>query len=151
MNYYFLRKSPESVEGMDLYPLMPKDKAKVLEYFDLEDDDYLDDNYPQYYTRAIHCEDQDVSEFYDSCFVPLQNEDGDNFLMLGGCGMDFSWEIASAFISHGYMPPLYVCRLPGMAGRGESPKDKKIIAACNESLQAEIDTLTLALKINKEI
>lgn len=59
--------------------------------------------------------------------------DGEPVLALSGGGMDFSWEICEAYCRLGMRPPLEFCRLPRMAGRGESERDRAIIAACYES------------------
>ena len=49
------------------------------------------------------------------CLVEVGGELG---LALTGGGMDFTWDIAEAFIDLGYLPPLHFCDLPGMAGKG---------------------------------
>jgi hypothetical protein len=54
-------------------------------------------------------------------------------LALTGGGMDLSWEICEAFTLLGYLPPFHFCNLPQMSGRGESARDRRIIAACRES------------------
>ena len=61
--------------------------------------------------------------------------DGQYFLALTGGGMDLSWEICESYINLGYYPPTHFCRLPGMADRGQSNKDKRIIKCCNDSLR----------------
>lgn len=58
---------------------------------------------------------------------------GDLFLGLQGGGMDFSWEICEAYTLLGALPPVHFCDLPGMAGRGRSERDRRIIAACKRS------------------
>lgn len=55
-------------------------------------------------------------------------------LVLTGGGMDLSWEICEAYMVLGQLPPVHFCDLPGMAGRGESARDRSIIAACLRSL-----------------
>lgn len=75
--------------------------------------------------------------------------EGAKGLALTGAGMDFSWEICEAFVRLGFLPPTHFARLPGMAGRGESARDKVIIAACKrafrvaqKNLQYDLDSLT---------
>ena len=68
-----------------------------------------------------------VVEFQDS---------GDKALALSGGGMDLSWEICEAYMLLGYFPPVHFCDLPEMAGRGQSKKDRWIIAGCRCSLQS---------------
>lgn len=60
------------------------------------------------------------------------------YLALTGGGMDLSWEICDSYIRLGYYPPVHFCRLPLMAGRGESARDRQIIESCNESLRIAI-------------
>lgn len=67
-----------------------------------------------------------IVEFQDS---------GDRALALSGGGMDLSWEICEAYMRLGYLPPVHFCDLPEMAGRGKSPRDRWIIAACQRSLE----------------
>ena len=67
-----------------------------------------------------------VVEFQDS---------GDKALALSGGGMDLSWQICEAYMLLGYLPPVHFCDLPEMAGRGQSAKDRWIIAGCRRSLQ----------------
>lgn len=59
--------------------------------------------------------------------------DGNWGLALTGGGQDLSWEIASAYMLLGYLPPADFADLPGMAGRGSSDADRQIIAACLRS------------------
>ena len=59
---------------------------------------------------------------------------GEAYLALAGGGMDFSWEICEAYTLLGQLPPVHFCDLPGMAGRGQSDRDKAIIAACRQSV-----------------
>jgi hypothetical protein len=60
-----------------------------------------------------------------------------HFLALTCCGMDCSWEICESYMNLGYHPPVHFT-LPAMAGRAESARDKRIIAACRRSLEAMI-------------
>ncbi len=57
-------------------------------------------------------------------------------LALTGCGMDFSWEICESYLNLGYYPPVHFCRLPEMADRGKSARDRRIVRGCAESLDA---------------
>lgn len=74
------------------------------------------------------------------CLVSLRDDGSQGEeqwgLALTGGGMDLSWEICAAYIALGYFPPVHFCDLPQMAGRGQSAKDRRIIAACRKSLQA---------------
>lgn len=145
MNYAFFRSEPQDIpEGTELLPYYP-------DGYDFEEDEETLDDFPIYYSTAIFCNDMDVSEFYGTVMVPLQDEKGDSWLMLGGGGMDFSWEICQAFYSRGYAPPLYACRLPAMSGRGTSDEDKELIAAVNEALKAEINNLEVMIKLNNNL
>jgi len=58
---------------------------------------------------------------------------GDLYMALAGCGMDFSWSIAKAYIMLGYLPPLVFCTLPDFAGTRPTAENLKIIAACIET------------------
>lgn len=49
------------------------------------------------------------------CLVQVGDDMG---LALTGGGMDFTWDIAAAFVDLGYLPPLHFCDLPAMAGSG---------------------------------
>lgn len=87
-----------------------------------------------------HSEDRDPAELARSiadlplCVVQLADDlRGDYALALTGGGMDLSWEICAAYVRCGYLPPLHFCQLPRMAGRGESPGDRRLIARCKES------------------
>lgn len=60
------------------------------------------------------------------------------YLALTGCGMDMTWEIAETYINLGYFPPAHFSRLPEMADRGVSNRDRFIASACRESLDALI-------------
>lgn len=56
-------------------------------------------------------------------------------LALTGGGMDMRWAIAETYINLGYYPPADVCKLPAMAGRGESESDQLILKACFIALE----------------
>lgn len=60
---------------------------------------------------------------------------GKLYLALTGGGMDLSWEICESYINLGFYPPVHFCDLPRMAGRGESDRDKVILAYCRESVR----------------
>lgn len=68
----------------------------------------------------------------------IVQEGDETFLALTGGGMDLSWEICEAYMRLGYLPPLHFADLPRMAGRGESPDDRTIIAACKRSAEVAI-------------
>lgn len=71
------------------------------------------------------------------CIVKM---DGDVYLALTGGGMDLSWEIAEAYIRLGYLPPVAL-DLPRMAGRGDSRRDRHILAAMNRSYTVTINQM----------
>jgi len=67
------------------------------------------------------------------CVVYFE-EEGDYALALTGGGMDLSWQICEAFMRLGYLPPVHYSDLPGMAGTGDRPDEKKVVEACIRSL-----------------
>lgn len=75
--------------------------------------------------------------------------DGKHYLALTGGGMDLTWEIAESYINLGYYPPAHFCRLPGIAGRGDTPKDRRIVECCNEGLRTMIQWLTQRIEENR--
>jgi hypothetical protein len=48
--------------------------------------------------------------------------------------MDFSWQICEAFMRLGFLPPVHFANLPGLAGVGNRPDERKIVQACVRSL-----------------
>lgn len=81
------------------------------------------------------------------CLVNFHEQYGDHYegdsdlpewaLALTGGGMDLSWQIAEAHMRLGYMPPLFTCNLPRMAGMDyTSPLNAWIIAGCKRSAEA---------------
>ncbi len=69
--------------------------------------------------------------------------DGNYYLALTGGGMDFTWEICESYMALGYLPPSHFARrLPGMAGRGQSERDRWIAAGCRRSLEVHGNWLT---------
>lgn len=74
------------------------------------------------------------------CVVYFENE-GDYSLALTGGGMDLSWQICEAFMRLGYLPPVHFANLPGMAGTGDRPDERKVVEGCVRSLEewAEIE------------
>lgn len=82
-----------------------------------------------------------VVEFQDS---------GDKALALSGGGMDLSWEICEAFMRLGYLPPVHFSDLPEMSGRGQSAKDRWIIASCRRSLQGAKHQVSSSLRRLRE-
>ncbi len=76
------------------------------------------------------------------CLVEV---DGDWGLALTGGGMDMSWEIITAYVLIGLMPPVHFARdLPAMARRGTGADDQILIAACLRSLHEAADQMTRA-------
>lgn len=65
------------------------------------------------------------------CVVTVEGKTG---LALTGGGMDLRWEICEAFMILGFLPPLYHCDLPGMAGKNvDSKRNRWIVAGCLKS------------------
>jgi hypothetical protein len=160
LDYSFLEASPVEIEinaeGNFLSPVLPTDQEQlneILDYFEC-DKDTIYRHYPISYSQAIPVDSflsDDLWKFYKTCMVPLVDEQGDYYLMLGGGGMDMSWQIANAFYSLGFAVPLWVCKLPAMAGRGLSDQDQELIKACNKSLKSQINSLEYALCSNDGI
>jgi hypothetical protein len=72
----------------------------------------------------------------DLPLVVIQFTDsGDYALALSGGGMDLSWEICEAYMRLGYLPPVHFADLPQMSGRGQSTRDRWIIAGCRRATQ----------------
>jgi hypothetical protein len=63
---------------------------------------------------------------------------GQKGLALTGGGEDLTWEICEAFIRLGWLPPAHFAMLPGVSGRGESARDKVIIAACKRTFATRV-------------
>jgi hypothetical protein len=76
---------------------------------------------------------------------------GNPYLALTGGGMDLSWEICESYIALGYYPPYHFCRLPGMAGRGESKSDQNIIKCCLKSCDAMVVRANRTAEILREM
>jgi hypothetical protein len=68
--------------------------------------------------------------------MTIVRTDDEHGLALTGCGMDYTWEICETYLNLGYYPPVAMCRLPRMAGRGTSAGDRRIIDGCLQSLDA---------------
>jgi hypothetical protein len=90
------------------------------------------------------------------CLVHFTEEEQDRgapeyALALTGGGMDLSWEICEAFMRLGYLPPVHFAEsIPEMCGRGDSPRDKWILAGCRRSLQGQKDRAGRALRRLRE-
>lgn len=63
-------------------------------------------------------------------------EQGDGFyLALTSSGPDMRWEICNSYVRLGFLPPAYFATgFRPVEGRGESPEDKLLLAACRRSL-----------------
>ena len=66
------------------------------------------------------------------CVVEVDGRDG---LALTGGGMDLSWEIAAAFVTLGYLPPVHFADLPNMAGMGATTRNLTTAAAMVRSCE----------------
>lgn len=64
----------------------------------------------------------------------VEHTEHGTLLALTGGGMDLSWELCEAYIRLGLAPPIKLCSLPRMAGRGENDHDRRIAEACISSL-----------------
>ncbi len=70
------------------------------------------------------------------CLVEFR--DGSQGLALTGGGMDLTWEIAEAYITLGFLPPLEYCDLPRMAGPLREGW-RNVVAACKRTAQITSD------------
>ena len=75
-----------------------------------------------------------------SLVIVMVDDDNDNepetpYLALAGGGMDFSWEICEAYMLLGYLPPFHYTDLPRMAGKGESERDRWVVAGCKRTCE----------------
>lgn len=61
--------------------------------------------------------------------------DGNEYMALTGGGMDFSWEIAEAYMRLGYLPPLHFANLPQMAGKRLDWVNRWIIAGFRQAIR----------------
>lgn len=69
------------------------------------------------------------------CVIVWQGNYGPDYsLALTGGGMDLSWEICEAFMRLGFLPPVKYANLPGMAGKGDRPDERKVIEGCVRAL-----------------
>jgi hypothetical protein len=64
-----------------------------------------------------------------------------HYLALTGAGMDFTWDIAEAYMLLGFLPPVIFCDLPRMAGYGKSELHQWVIAGCKRALSMECESL----------
>jgi len=83
--------------------------------------------------------DADDAEAVSGCLTIVRDVVEDRcYLALTGGGMDLSWEIARAHMDLGHLPPAWI-RLPDMAGRGESDRDKELARAVVMSCETVAD------------
>lgn len=66
-------------------------------------------------------------------------------LALSGGGMDFTWEICLGYIRLGFLPPVYFCGLPVMAGIEPTEENRLVVEACKKSLEISIRELNRKL------
>jgi len=71
------------------------------------------------------------------CVVHLEDSDEWGLALTGG-GMNLSWDICSAYIRLGYLPPAHFCDLPNFAGMKLSRGNAAIIAACRRALKLRV-------------
>jgi len=57
-------------------------------------------------------------------------------IALTGGGMDLSWEIAESYIRLGYLPPFKVAKLPNLAGKRDTNRNRTIINACKRTFES---------------
>jgi hypothetical protein len=96
-----------------------------------------------YWYPCESVEDDPVEAAYILRGTPLcvVEVDGNWGLALSGGGMDLSWEIVEAYVLLGQLPPTHFADLPGMAGRGASEADRKLVQACLRSMEVAADRL----------
>ncbi len=87
-----------------------------------------------YYPVDLRDMDDAARRLVDTCLVPVE-VDGQTGLALTGGGMDLSWEIAAAFVTLGYLPPVHFADLPRMAGMGATTRNLTIAAAMLRSCE----------------
>jgi len=109
-----------------------------------------------YPCRQDLSEDQmrEIAERYNITFVRITDERcaeyDEIYMALTGAGMDFTWDIAAAYVMQGCLPPLMFCRLPMYAGMRMNTERRKILAACKESIRWAEGTLrALKLELRK--
>lgn len=116
-------------------------------------DGYLSGGVPMMnYRYPLPCRPSNLREAQEALIdLPLtivEDTENDNwFLALTGGGMNLTWEICEAFMRLGYLPPTYYAAdLPEMAGRGESRRDRWIMAGCRAALRQHVKFLQRDLK-----
>lgn len=87
-----------------------------------------------YYPVDLRDMDDAARRLVDTCLVPVE-VDGQTGLALTGGGMDLSWEIADAFVTLGYLPPVHFADLPNMAGMTANDRNLTIVAAMLRSCE----------------
>lgn len=71
------------------------------------------------------------------CIVTFNDADNDGLALTGG-GMDLSWDIATAYVRLGYLPPLHFARLPAYAGMKLTDEHRLVLAAMRRSCEVEM-------------
>lgn len=66
------------------------------------------------------------------CIVEMY--DGETGFALTGGGMDLSWDIATAYVECGFLPPAWI-RLPEFGGMTLNAHRRRIIEACKRSAE----------------
>lgn len=75
----------------------------------------------------------------DTACVAVELRDGSTGFALAGGGMDLTWDIASAYVVCGQLPPVAFTRLPRFADAKMTTHKRRIIAACIKSNQVMIN------------
>jgi len=98
---------------------------------------------PETYTRRVDRnernphEDGKSLENLPTVLLRIGNDwDYGYFIGLTGGGMDLSWEIAESYIRLGYQPPFKVAKLPNMAGKRDTNRNRTIINACKRTFES---------------
>lgn len=87
-----------------------------------------------YYPVDIDDERKAAIALADTCLCVV-TVNGQTGLALTGGGMDLSWEIAGAFVTLGFLPPVHFSGLPAVCGKGTSPRDIHTAKAAMRSIK----------------
>ncbi len=71
------------------------------------------------------------------CLICFDENDRQALALTGG-GMNLAWEICEGYMRLGFLPPIHFADLPAMAGRGQSKRDRWVLAGCRCSFQVAI-------------
>ena len=87
----------------------------------------------------------DADKLDGLCITLLRNVREDAcYLALTGGGMDLSWDIATAYVRLGLIPPATL-RLPRFSGMGWSEERRRVVEACRNAQEALISRANFSL------